>query len=777
MSNGSLWERIRKARLVQVLIGYLAASWIVLQLIDTLGGTFELPEWIGPVTLILLVVGFIIVTATAWVQSHPLTERLERRDMVPSSWEVAPGEIKESLSAGKLPHLTWARALLGGVVAFSVMFGLAGLYVVIKDRGESFAPTELVASDDAVPGIAVLPFSVSGSDLDEWREGMVHMLSTNLDGAAGLRAINSRTVLARWDEEIGDDDRADEAVSLAIARESGGRYALLGSAVAIGSSVRLTADVYDVGTGESLGYSQVEGSPDDVMALVDQLSIQVIEAIVQTGQVELPSLNLASITTSSVEALKAFLEAEALYRESDFTGATEAYERAVAADSTFALAYHRLASTYGWSNYQGHPLSVQSAERAAELIDRLPARAALYVRIDATGGTYEGVELAEDAVRKYPDDAEAWYLLGETYYHETNLSLASWEDADEAFARAVELDPQFAPYRIHRTDLAFSVYDSTLAAERVEAYGRVAQDHNYRQGQLYLALAYGDSASRAEATVELGEMSDLRMRTMASSVREDARLWPMTEIMLDELKGRDQLLPLVAGRRIDLPMAHGKLGQYLDRLEREAGVFAGWQQCSTWSFASWEVPVPEDELARIMSPDAMDAPNAFPAYCIALYAIDKGDSRLLDGALGSLEAREAAARESENTGQAEFVARLSEAVHGYSLWKQGDLEEARSLLESSLRNGSFYWPTLIGDLHVERGDFEEAVRYYRSVWTEPMTRLKLARAYEQSGESEKARAAYGYFVSAWAEADPELQPMVEDAKQAIVRLMDAPGGS
>ena len=294
MSGDSFWNRVKKARLVQVLIGYLAASWIVLQLVDTLDGTFELPEWVGPVALILLVIGFLIVMATAWVQSHPVTARLERRDMVPGSWEIAPGEIKNAISAGRLPHLTWARAILGMTVAFSVLFGLAGLYVVIKDRGQSFAPTEAVASADATPGIAVLPFAVSGSDLEEWREGMVNLLSTNLDGAAGIRAINSRTVLARWDDRVGDEDRADEATSLEVARESGGRYALLGSAVAIGPSVRLTADVYDVETGESLGYSQVEGSPDDVLALVDQLSIQVIEAIVQTGQGELPSLNLAS---------------------------------------------------------------------------------------------------------------------------------------------------------------------------------------------------------------------------------------------------------------------------------------------------------------------------------------------------------------------------------------------------------------------------------------------------------------------------------------------------
>jgi hypothetical protein len=40
------------------------------------------------------------------------------------------------------------------------------------------------------------------------------------------------------------------------------------------------------------------------------------------------------------------------------------------------------------------------------------------------------------------------------------------------------------------------------------------------------------------------------------------------------------------------------------------------------------------------------------------------------------------------------------------------------------------------------------------------------------GEKEKARDAYLYFVESWANADPELQPMVEEAKQAIVRLRD-----
>jgi hypothetical protein len=38
------------------------------------------------------------------------------------------------------------------------------------------------------------------------------------------------------------------------------------------------------------------------------------------------------------------------------------------------------------------------------------------------------------------------------------------------------------------------------------------------------------------------------------------------------------------------------------------------------------------------------------------------------------------------------------------------------------------------------------------------------------GEDTKARDAYLYFVQAWSDADPELQPMVEQAKESIARL-------
>ncbi len=64
----SLIHEIHRRSLWQVLAIYLGASWLVLQAVDTLAGALSLPEWAPPLALFLLIVGFPIVLATAFVQ-------------------------------------------------------------------------------------------------------------------------------------------------------------------------------------------------------------------------------------------------------------------------------------------------------------------------------------------------------------------------------------------------------------------------------------------------------------------------------------------------------------------------------------------------------------------------------------------------------------------------------------------------------------------------------------------------------------------------------------
>jgi serine/threonine-protein kinase len=543
----------------------------------------------------------------------------------------------------------------------------------------------------------------------------------------------------------------------------------LGAAVGIGPSVRLTADVYDVQSGERLGQGSVEGSPDSVLALVDRLSIKVIQAIVRTGQGDLPSVNLASITTPSVPALKAYLEGEAAFRQAYFEAAIEALERAVETDSTFALAYYRLAASYGWKESTFHPLTRQNRERALAFVDRLPERQALLVRIENARGP-EKLELARDAVRRYPDDPEAWYELGEVYLHD-DLGLPTWEETVAAYSRAVELDPRFAPYRIHLIDLAFSVHDSALAAERLAEFEASAPGSisHIRRGKLGIALAYGDSTARAWAR-EVLDTIDTReiVQAVATIGSVDARSWRVTEEMLLALERRDALAsPLLVGWFATLSLRHGALFEFLSRVS-DPRVPGGWRRCLVWGLYRNGYPVPEERLETELAVASVDTTGETSLTCTAMYSADRGrwdDYAQLVDRLDDLANRALA---DGDTSVAEDARDAAQFARGYGQVRQGE-PDGLALMDEARREGDRF-VELIGDIHMELGNHQEAVRYYRAEWTHVLARLKLARAYALLGELEKARDAYTYFVEAWADADPELQPMVEEAKREIVRL-------
>ena len=68
-----LFERLKRARIVQVLLVYLGASYAALQLVDTLKELLSLPDWIGPVTVVLVGIGLLVITATACAERLRVT--------------------------------------------------------------------------------------------------------------------------------------------------------------------------------------------------------------------------------------------------------------------------------------------------------------------------------------------------------------------------------------------------------------------------------------------------------------------------------------------------------------------------------------------------------------------------------------------------------------------------------------------------------------------------------------------------------------------------------
>ena len=88
----------------------------------------------------------------------------------------------------------------------------------------------------------------------------------------------------------------------------------------------------DVETGQQIGQARSVGSVegDSAFALIDRFTVEIVGVAPTPEDATISNVDLARLTTTSVEALKAYLEGESLYRRSDFVSAIEAYQRAVA---------------------------------------------------------------------------------------------------------------------------------------------------------------------------------------------------------------------------------------------------------------------------------------------------------------------------------------------------------------------------------------------------------------------------------------------------------------
>jgi tetratricopeptide (TPR) repeat protein len=119
------------------------------------------------------------------------------------------------------------------------------------------------------------------------------------------------------------------------------------------------------------------------------------------------------VTTDSLSALKDYMRGERALRAGEYLAAAEAFQSAVAVDSSFALAWYRLSVAYEWLTRDY--LIRQAAEQAFQHSGRLSEhdRRLLQAAVAARQGNYEEAEQRyRTFVADYSDDVEAWFQLG-----------------------------------------------------------------------------------------------------------------------------------------------------------------------------------------------------------------------------------------------------------------------------------------------------------------------------------------------------------------------------
>jgi serine/threonine-protein kinase len=321
------------------------------------------------------------------------------------------------------------------VVALLLVVGLGLAWIAYRSR---------VAAAPVATQVAVLPFSVPSSGTFAYlREGIVDLLSRNLDGAEALVTVDPGRVISSLGGNkqtgVNDVNRGRD-----IARKLGAGQFILGSVHAAGRQLRIQAQLYqqDSIAPRAAAQAAVEGDSTMLFQLVDQLSAQLL---VRRGQGQGARLaQTAALTTRSLPALKVYLDAERNLRAGRFDSAVTGFQLAGNLDTSFALAHYRLAVAAPWTGKMG--LLGPAMERALSHAERLSERDSSL--LSAFANVLRGApDLAERQYRAiletYPDDLEARFQLANVLYTYNAPRGRPPTEALEHYSRVLDVDPQF----------------------------------------------------------------------------------------------------------------------------------------------------------------------------------------------------------------------------------------------------------------------------------------------------------------------------------------------
>jgi tetratricopeptide (TPR) repeat protein/predicted Ser/Thr protein kinase len=416
------------------------------------------------------------------------------------------------------------RSLLLVVPALLVVVALAyllsGLRPGANGKGEAEA---------AQRSIAVLSFQNMQDPNDTKREAIMatSLLTVGLGQSQVIPVLGAQRVhdvlrqMGKADQPVTGTDALD------VGRRAGASYVVTGYIYQTQPDVVLAAEIASTADGSVLTSRRVSaaGGEQGLFAAVDSLTIALRDGLAQAGfGVKSNPIDLAAATTHSPAAYRAYVRGlDQLYRGHDGEAA-KAFQSAVEADSTFALAWYQLAVATWWNN--DFPAALDEVHTALRLGRRLGDRdreglSALGLLVQ---GKYDAAIAAyQRLTQRYPQEKELHYGLGEALYHSEKDPAAT----RAALNRAIELDPTFAVAYVHVIDV------------------------DVNQGNLRAALADAERLQRADPTNPFG--LELKMAALGRLGDPDGALQVSREIIAnhpeaEEAQAKHFMLLLMNGQ-------------------------------------------------------------------------------------------------------------------------------------------------------------------------------------------------------------------------------------
>jgi eukaryotic-like serine/threonine-protein kinase len=798
------WIRriIREAHrrsLWQVLSVYLMGSWGALQVVEVVTENAGLPDWVFPFALVLLVIGLPVVMATALVQEgvggprlggpeeariadpQGASSRIEmgaspglpKGDSGPAEASVLPQQAHEApeelpgaaaVTSGFRQRLfTWRNALTGGAAAFATLGLAVAGYFMMWSQG--IGPVgSLAARGVLLEGDQVVLADFHNATTDPVLSSVVtEALRIDLARSGAFTLAEPavvRQVLARMQRD------PSQALTAELAREvaerEGMKAVLEGEVGSAGTGYILSATLRSAATGETLAsFRRTAEGPERVVRAIDRLSEDIREKAGESLRSIRRAPRLGEVTTPSLDALKRFTEAEERFDEGDGPGTLALLQEAIALDSTFAMAHRKLAITLLNMNIDRHR-QVEALEAAQRHRHRLTERERLITEATyhhVITGDQEAIIRAYDGVlRINPHDRAALNNLANSF-----MATEEFDRAAELYERAVSGPGTSNTAHSNLVRVRLLQGDLAGARKALSVFGAEHPDDPLLQDRGFWVHAWAGEWEEAEDHLATWEAR----RDLSIVVRLDATLH------------RARL----AAARGQMEAARRYVAQALRLARSEIGPAQEWIHSLHWAFLE-RATGGEDRARAILR--------------------ELEERRLFDEIPFSARDYGLVIVQHNGVGHAE------EALHYLRRWREemppelaGRYDEAQRELHQSMLGGAAVDPqrTLNGIegfrdrlrcrrcYRVEEAEALEAAGRRpeaQEAWRRVALNLQhnflisfveRARAWERMGiladelgDVAGALQAYGRFAELWADADPELQPRVQRARDRITAL-------
>ncbi len=700
----------------------------------------------------------------------------------------------EYLKTGQIPKEAIApkpkRKVLPIVIPASVVFILVLLFLILRPFKFEIAPEKGAVAKENSLAIMYFENLVDREDKDRLGEIVTNLLIADLSQTAQVvssqRLYDILKLLGKEGIKLIDRNVATE-----VATRAGARWMLLGSILQVKPRMVVTAQLVDVKSGQLRGSQKITGEKsEDVFSLVDKLTVEIRKNLSPpTAAEQKEEKPVADVTTRSQEAYRYYLEGMDYYNKYYWTEAEKSFKKALEYDSTFAMAYHRLAII---KNYDGDNRAAKELlTKATKYSDRVTQKEKLKIKTleSYISRNYsQSIKELQKLVESYPDEKEAFLRLGGIHQ-----KLRKFEEAIHYLSKAVEID---SLYKDAYNGLAYAYNDVgdfdksiwainkyiSLAPDEANPYDSRADLYAYN-GKLEQAI---ESYKKALDIKPDFYQSRYKLGCMYLFKEDYVKVESCFEALSssNEWSWRSTgrlclfLVPLYQGKFEDAlkVLDDGIAGDRMEQVEGEMKSYKHFYKASIYeeqkrmALALKETKIGMEIIKTAKADDPVYGRDAY-AYLLAKSGKIAEAEEVARALKKDLEGK-------DSTLMSSYWSTLGEIELA-----KGDTNIALIYLARVYKDSptpSFYLRFRLAEIYLKIGRLDEAVtqletalsRYddYR-VWSTTAVKAYylLGLAYEKSGWNKKAIEKYEEFLDIWKNADPGIKE-VEDAKERLRKL-------